>query len=321
VSCPGNGRATRSVTVAALVATIFLAMSSCATVPSPLATEWYDLGNAWLDKGDFKRAGEAYRRALGFDPSLAGASYNWARALAEAGDYAGSLGILDKLAKSDPENSRILTARAWVLYKAGRSTDALKAYEALLALDPYSPDAVFNAAVLKLAAGDASGAAKDLETLAKAKPEDAPTILLLGRAYDEALASATNDADKAAFAAGALGAFERARALGKADAAALERIGLAYADQAYANKRPYMEAIAVLDEATKADAKRAEAWFALARIRLTAAEDGSGGLEALRKALEAGFSDKEKVAKLLEIPALLEREKALALLKDKGLAE
>ncbi|MDP3179713.1 MAG: tetratricopeptide repeat protein [Spirochaetaceae bacterium] len=305
----------------ALCAALALALGACASAPSPLAAEWYDLGNAWLDKGDYKRAGEAYRRALGFDQSLAGASFNWARALAEAGDFAGSLEILDKLAKSDPENARILTARAWVLYKAGRAADALEAYQALIALDPYSPDAIFNAAVLKLAAGDASGAAKDLEVLVKAKPEESKAVLLLGRAYDDALASATNDAERAAFAAGALAAFEKARALGKADAAALERIGLAYADQAYANKRSYLEAIAVLDEAALADPKRAEAWFALARIRLTAAEDGTGGLEALRKALEAGFADKEKISKLLEIPALLEREKAYALLKDKGLAE
>lgn len=306
---------------AALVLALVLALGACATAPSPLAAEWYDLGNAWLDKGDYKRAGEAYRRALGFDPSLAGASYNWARALAEAGDYAGSLEILDKLAKSDPENARILAARAWVLYKSGRAADALAAYEALIALDPYSPDAVFNAAVLKLAAGDAPGAAKDLEVLVKAKPEESKAVLLLGRAYDDALASATSDAERAAFASGALAAFEKARALGKADAAALERIGLAYADQAFANKRPYLEAITVLDEATQADPKRSKAWFALARIRLTAAEDGTGGLDALRKALDAGFADKDKISTLLDIPALLEREKAYTLLKDKGLAE
>jgi tetratricopeptide (TPR) repeat protein len=57
-----------------------------------------------------EEGGEAYSRALAIDPSFAGASYNLARALAEAGDYEGSLRILDRLAKRDPGNVRVAPA-------------------------------------------------------------------------------------------------------------------------------------------------------------------------------------------------------------------
>ena len=47
-------------------------LPSCASsAPSPAAQEWYELGNAWLDKGEWKRAGQAYSRALALEPAFA----------------------------------------------------------------------------------------------------------------------------------------------------------------------------------------------------------------------------------------------------------
>ncbi len=280
-------------------------LSSCASAgPSPAAQEWYDLGNAWLDKGDWKRAGQAYSRALALEPSFAGASFNLARALAEAGDYDGSLSALGALAKRDPGNVRIIAARAYALYKKGDFVAALAAYREALALDPFAPDAVYNAALLELAAGDAAGAASDLERLTQAKGDDGQAFLLLGRARDK-----LGDAE-------ALAAYERANALGKADAAAMERMGALYGDA-----KRYPEAMDALDAAVKADPKLASAWFSLARLRLVVAADSDKGLAALKGALDAGFSDKEAAAALLAEPDLVEREKVIELLKSKSLEE
>ena len=273
--------------------------------PAELAKEWYDLGNSWLEKKEWKKAGEAYSHALAIDPGLAGASYNLARALASAGDYDASLRALDALAKRDPANVRVAAARAYALYKKGQVPAALEAYRAVLALDPYAPDAVYNVAILELAAGDAASAAADLERLSVAAADDGAVFLALARARDK---NGETDA--------ALAACERAQTLGKADAAALERMGELYGA---AKRNP--EAMDAFAASAKADPKRAGAWFGLARLRLVVASDSEQGLAALKSALDAGFSDKKAATDLLDEPDLPERAKVLELLKAKGLAE
>lgn len=295
----------RSRLLVALAAAVLMAGCASAPPPAELAQEWYALGNSWLDKKEWKKAGEAYSHALAIDPLLAGASYNLARALASAGDYDGSLRALDELARRDPGNVRVAAARAYALYMKGDAAAALEAYRAVLALDPYAPDAVYNVALLELATGDASSASADLERLSLASPSDGQVFLALGRSLD-----------KKGDAAAALAAYERAKVLGKADAAALERMG-----ELYEAAKSYPEAMDAYAAASKADDKRASAWFALARLRLVIASDAEQGLAALKGALDAGFSDKKAATALLDEPDLPEREKVLELLKAKGLAE
>jgi tetratricopeptide (TPR) repeat protein len=281
------------------------ASSSCASSrPAAIAREWYELGNAWADKGEWKKAGQAYSRAVRIDPAFAGASYNLARAFTEAGDYEEALRSLGALTKQDPKNVRLLSMRAFVLYKKGDTAEALKAYRAVLELDPYAPDAVFNAALLELDSGDAAAAVADLERLTLAKPDDGQAFLLLARASDK------ND-----LPGQALSAYEKAKSLGKADAGAFERMGRLYEDG-----RRFADAMDAYDAAVKADAKRAAAWFALARLRLVVAADADQGLAALKGALDAGFSDKEAATALLDEPDLPEREKVYEALKAKDLA-
>jgi len=290
--------------LAALI--LALALSSCqsgAPLRREVALEWYELGNAWFDKSDWKKAGTAYSRAIALDPSLSAASYNHARALAEAGDYPAAISILEKLDEQDPGNVRILAALAYAHYKAGDPEAALAAYERILALDPYAADAVYNAALLRAEAGKKEAAVETLAPLVASKPEDTAAMLLLGRLQAEL-----------GLREQAIATLEKTRELGKADAAALERLGLLYEQE-----RRFSEAMDTLAAATASDAKLAKAWFSLARIRLSVAEDGSKGIEALKKALDAGFSDKEAAAALIAEPVLAEREAAAKLLADKGL--
>jgi tetratricopeptide (TPR) repeat protein len=276
----------------------------CATTArSELSAQWYELGNAWLDKGDWKKAGQAYSHALQLEPGLSAASFNMARALTEAGDYRAALRMLDKLAVADPKNLRVLSARAYVFFKEGDAEGALKAYDAVIALDPYAPDAVYNSALLRFAAGQKARAAADLKRLLTYKEDDAQSLILLGR-IEESLG------DDAA----AIDAYEKVKLLGKADAYSLEHLGLLYE-----KGRRFADAMTVLDAATKADPARSRAWFALARLRLVVADDGQGGLDALKRALDAGFADKKAAEALLAEPVVAEREKVTELLKSRGL--
>jgi tetratricopeptide (TPR) repeat protein len=289
--------------LAALCASLFVA--GCASAPPALAKEWYEIGNTWLEKKEWKKAGDAYEHALDIDPKFPGASFNLARALAATGDYKASLKILDVLAKQDPSNVRVVTARAYALYKLDDAKAALEAYRRVLDLDPYAPDAVYNVALLELACGDAAQAAARLDELSLASPEDGQVFLTLGKARD-----------KSGDSTGALAAFEKAKVLGKADATALERMG-----ELYDADRRYTEAMDAFDAAVKADSGLANAWFSLARLKLVVASDSENGLSALKKALDAGFSDKEAAVALMDEPDLAAREKVLELLKMKGLGE
>jgi tetratricopeptide (TPR) repeat protein len=312
-SLPARRREAASPAVLLLCALASLAgalLAGCASSPpSPVAREWYELGNAWLDKGDWKKAGEAYSRALALEPAFAGASYNLARALVEAGDYDRALSVLAELGKGDPGNVRVIAARAYALYKKGEPAAALSAYREALALDPYAPDAVYNAALLELDSGDAAAAAADLDRLTSAKSDDGQAFLLLGRARDKI-------GDSPADAEAALAAYEKAKSLGKADAAALARMG-----DLYAGAKRYPEAMDSYEAAVKAGPKLSAAWFSLARLRLVVAADSDKGLDALKSALDAGFSDKDAAAALLAEPDLAGREQVDSLLKSKGLSE
>jgi len=291
--------------VATALAVILAVLSSCASAPSPMAREWYDLGVSWQEKGDWKKAGEAYSKALSLDPSLAAASYNLARALTESGDFKGALRTLDDLAERDPGNVRVLAARAYALYRRGDAKAALEAYREALALDPYSPDSVYNASLLELAAGNPSAAADMLSRLTKAKPEDGEAVALLGRALDRA--GRTEEA---------LAAYESSRELGKASPSDLSRLG-----EIREERKEYSEAMEAYAAAVKAAPKMSGTWFRLARLKLTVAGDGEQGLAALKSAIDSGFSDEEKAAALLDEPTLVEREKVLALLEPVGPSE
>lgn len=290
---------------AALSLMAALGLSSCATAPNKdLAAAWYEVGNAWYDQGKWAKAGEAYSRALSLDPSLGAASYNLARSLAESGDYRGALAAADRLLKADPSNVRLLSLRAYVLYKKGDPAAALEAYEAVLKLDPYAPDAIYNATLLREAAGDYPGAIAGIEPLARIKTDDAPITAV----YARVLAEGGRPDD-------AIAAYLRLQGLRKLTAAESEGLG-----GLWEGEREFAKAMSAYEDAVSADVKRAGAWFALARIRLAEAEDGKGGLDALQKALDAGFSDRKAAAALLEEPVLEEREAVLKALKDKGLA-
>ena len=277
---------------------------SCATAPAAReAKEWYEIGNGWYDQGKWAKAGEAYSRAIALDPGLAAASYNLARALAEAGDYDGALTAIEGVLAGDPANVRVLSAKAYILYKAGRPDEALLVYDEVLKLDPYAPDAIYNATLLREAAGDHAGAIAGIEPLARTKADDGQVQVLYARVL--ARGGRVDDAIAAYLVAGSLGK------LGAADNEILGGL--------YEGTRAYSKAIDAYLAAVAADPKLATAWFALARLRLSQADDGKGGLEALAKALAAGFSDKEAAEALLAEPVLAEREAVTKALKEKGL--
>ncbi|MEI6388297.1 MAG: tetratricopeptide repeat protein [Spirochaetota bacterium] len=304
---PGRRRPAFTLVVIIANISIMIIATACATVPDrkDLALEWYGVGNAWLAVQKWAEAGKAFDRAISLDPSLVAASYNAARALVEAGSYDRAIGVADELLARSPGNVRYLSIKAYALWKSGQAQKATETYELAYAQDHFAADVVYNSSVLLLDSGKPAEAADRLAPLLLSRPDDPELLGLDARA----LAAADRMPE-------AIAAWETLKATGRMDGGNWELLaGL------YIKSGSYAKALEALAECVKAEPKRATAWFAAAKVRLTLADDGKGGLEALSKALEAGFADKEQAAALISEAHLLERVAVVKALAAKGLVE
>ena len=306
----GEGAAKPAAALAALAVALVLqaSLSGCAISPAKkeLAAQWYGVGNAWLAAGKYAEAGKAYDRALAIDPNLIAASYNAARALVEAGSWEKALPIAKKLLEADPKNVRYISLEAWALWKAGRAAEAAAAYEAAYAIDPWAEDVVYNSSLLLLDTGKPEEEAKAvarLEPLVKARPDDKDYLSL----YARALAKVGRDDD-------AVATLEDLRSMDGAGVPDLTALaGL------YEKRGDVAKAIDALEAAVKKDDGSAAAWFALARLKLTRADDAEGGLDDLGKAISSGFKDKDAASALLSSTGLVSRDEVAKALSAAGL--
>lgn len=263
---------------------------SCATDQSRRqALGWTELGNAWAELGRWDKAGDAWSRAMALDPGQGVASYNLSRALAEAGKYDESIAKSDEYLATDPDNAAVLTVKAYALYKASRDAEALALYERVVTLNGADSASVYNLAVLLEAAGRADEAMERYDAILALKPDDPNASFRKGL-----LLAAGGDAESALpllerYLAANTESLEGRRAL----ALVQVRAGLS------------MDAIETYAAIVAKVPEDADSWFALARLRLTVAEDGPGGLDALKTALKQGFKDRTLATDLLAEPSLV----------------
>lgn len=300
-------------------------LSSCATAEAPrIAREYYEIGNAWLAMEKWDKAGTAYEKALAYDRGLAAASYNLARALTEAGAYPRALEILDRLLSDDPDNVRLIALRAYVLHKSGDDEAALAAYRRAAELNPRDAATTRNLALLLERAGKDEEARTILRELYTVHPADDGVLRQLALLEARRVSgipgsgdsSAPGDASAATEAEDALTLLSAYLARKPGDREVLRaRAELREARELFARAQEDWAALA------QADPSDGEAWFRLARLRLVVAADREAGLEALRKAIDAKFSDPEAAAALLAALTEAERAKPAELLKAAGLVE
>ena len=302
-----RSRAARTTTAAlaamALAAALFLA--SCVTDQEArrLAASWDELGKAWADQGRWDRAGAAWSEALRIDPTLGTAGFNLIRALTEAGKYDEAIANARKFLDKDPDNAEVLSALAYAYYKAGRFDEAIETYQRVVDLRAEDLTSLFNLAALLEKAGRRTEAAERYRGLLQEDPENAAVSFRLG----VLLVAEHRELDAIPYIEAYIAAKPDVIDGKKALAMAQEGAGL------YAKA---METWALVCAKAPEDAA---SWFALARLRLTIASDGTGGLEALKKALDAGFTDDEAAKALLATESLAARDEVTAALAAKGL--
>ena len=108
----------------------------------------FNVGDAMLAQGKAREAEMRFRRALQFKPTHAMAAYGLGRALWAQGDGPGALPWFQLAHLLAPADLNILNQLAVAYMALGHREDALKAFEALLAAAPNSPEVQCNVGVL-----------------------------------------------------------------------------------------------------------------------------------------------------------------------------
>jgi len=297
-------RAASYALVVALAVAVITGLSSCATDQSlRQAAAWTDIGNAWSELGRWDKAGDAWSRAVAIDPGQAVAGYNLVRALTEAGNYDKAIATADRYLASDPDNASVLSIKAYALHKAGRDDEAVVVYRRVVVLNGGDTASQYNLAVLLESSGQTDEALALYDAILAGKPDDASASFRKGMI----LAARGNALEAIALIERYVGAHESSLEAQRALALAYDRAGR------------FADAIDRYVLVTSRDATDAASWFALARLRLTVAADASGGIEALKSALQHGFADKGRAAELLATPSLVAVTDVRAALAAAGL--
>ena len=286
----------------ALLAAILL---GCASPPRDrgLAIEYYNIGNAYLELGRLEKALDAYRNSLRLDPGFLKADYNLALTHARMKSTAEAESILKRMLADDPENVALMATLAWAYHLGGRDQEALATYDEVLEIAPENADAWYNSGLILWRMQRQEEALRRLRQVLVLSPEDPQGLLGAG-----SLLLSTGDP--------AAAEDTLARYIEKKPDDMDARYMLADSRE---RQRAFARAIAAYDGILARDQKQAGAWFGKARLLLTVIEDPTRGLEALHKAIELGFADRDAAKVLQDSEGLLERGAVEQAMKESGL--
>ena len=105
---------------------------------------WVNIGRCAVQEGDMARARVVLEKALALSPNLARANYFYARVLRSDGNYEGAVARLRMVLSQYPRDRVALNDLGRVLFLERKYSEALKALEAVLAVDPEDLEAHYN---------------------------------------------------------------------------------------------------------------------------------------------------------------------------------
>ncbi len=108
------------------------------------ADGWTNIGRVHLETGDFPSAREVLERALGLNPTFAPAHFFYARTLQAEGRLEEALQHLRQVADQFPRDRVVRNETGRTLFRLQRFAEAVKEFEATLAIDPEDLDAHYN---------------------------------------------------------------------------------------------------------------------------------------------------------------------------------
>jgi len=282
-----------------------LTLGGCVTArrDRDVASEYYDLGNAYVELGKYDKAITEFQAALKIDPGFVKADYNLALAYAHAKRTNDAIAALKRLLAADHQNTQLLSALGWAYHLAGLEENALSQYSTVISLSPADLNALYNTGIILWKLKRPHEAMDKLNALLARAPDDTDALYAAGSlllSLDDAAASGDM----------------MSRYLEKKPGDTQGWYLLAAGAE---RQKKYARALEAYDKIIAIDPAQGDAWFGETRLLLTVVEDPQKGLDALEKALGAGFKDTKAVKALLDSTGLLERDKVEAALKDHGL--
>jgi tetratricopeptide (TPR) repeat protein len=285
---------------AVLLPCLVFVLAACAT-RAVEAEEYYAMGMAYFDLGKYAEAEKWFARARNSNRTQTASEYNLGRIAFETGRYEEAETHFERVLKKDPENVTALKAAAYTLIKLEKFQRAKEYYEKLLLIVPESADNGYNYALVLLALNQAVEAE---ELLVKYNnTESAQAVLLLARSRR---------------AQGKVEALDDYRAsLDKADDPVVR---LEYAEELeahgyFARALEECRTVSASSAANKPAASLVS--FRTGRLLLKADAASEAGLDALREAVDAGFTDREAMEQLLELSITEAQKEEIRRLVDK----
>jgi len=296
----------KSLSVLAVVLALSAALlEACVTSQSgkQIASDYYNIGNAFFDLGQYDKAITYYQDALREDPGMVKADYNLALTLVRMKRMDEAITILKRLLTGDQKNTTLMAALGWAYHQQGKDQEALNQYEAILALSPADQNALYNSGIILWKMKKKEDALARFRKVLDVSPDDSDSLYAAG--------SILLSLDQPSDAADMLSRYVEKKP---------DDVDAWYLVAASAERmQKYSRALDAYDKIISIDAKQANAWFGEARLLLTVVEDPQRGLDVLDKALTHGFADKDAVKALLASPQLLEKDKVEAALKEHDL--
>ena len=267
---------------------LLLFLSSCQTTETKreLARDYYNIGNAYSDLEKYEDAAQYYRRSLELDPTINQAVFNLARAALETGENEEALKMLQSLEVQDTENLLVKEMLGFAWYRLGDPEKAAKYYRSCLAVNSTHVRSLYNMTLLEKDAENWPAARGYLETLLD-QEDKKEYRLLLGE-----LAAAQGDAE------GAILYYEDLLIDYEGDPDIYRDMKALYFETERYGKALEMLDLVIASESDSA--VKAELYFEKCSIEIEILQDIINGQKDLKAALEAGYSDKEKLDALVE---------------------
>ena len=299
-----------------LILAIACVLSSCVFAPSrkEFANVYFNLGNAYMRLGEADNAARAFLKAAEYDKKFGAANFNLAKSYIMAERYGDALDVLDGLAEQDPENGTILAAQAYCYYKLENREKAFELYLQILEREPDNYAARFNYASLLAEEGYLPEAMETYQQL-EVFPDSATDAQLY---FEMAKVSySAEDYEKAVHYG------EKALSL-DTDNIEIDRFLLRPYEQGEYYAKFLETADVVIDynlahDSNVKNSENAELYFKKCDIYLNHTGNFSQGAAQLKKAIAAGFEDKDKLKDLYDNKELLNSDEIRSIIDKSGL--
>lgn len=269
-----------------LAVLLLLLATSCVTGVSQqeLAQEYFNLGNAYFELGDFSRSYRYYRSALELTDQFPAAGYNLVRLLIERNELDRAREYLLQLRRDDPDNLLLIETEAFIYASEGKTTEAVALYRRVLEQSPGRVRAGYNLGLLKAREENWELARSVLEQHRVFADDDLDYRWL----YAEALYRSGDEN-------GALSELERYFLRVENDAS--RRLRLL---QRYVKWEFFLPALEVAENPPESLLRDGEFHFALATAHLRGGSDFVLGRLSLEEALRREFTDGKRLRELLQ---------------------